>query len=1339
MSTLSDTTVRAPEEPRPRPAPEAALHPERSGRLGPGLSRHGLPSVVFVLVAVWLCHRFLFSSQLPAGTDMLGFISRAQQNASWSQLLNTWDPQSLGSTRTINLDNVLGLLTLLVRSPFVLLKALDFLVLVATAVSAYALAWSLSQRRRVATIAGLLFMCSQSSLSLRGVGHFNVAIVAAVTPLLVLAWIRCMTDFSWSRVLVFALLSAGVILVRIDLILYVMPFFLLYVVVAAVASPQPSRVVREAAKAVVATGVALTAVGLYWIIPTLAGIHSGYVTLGSLFDPNALRIRSLGLYPSLLGFAREIGYFLFSGQQTWDYHPWMPLWTYYAVATVVPLLAFTALRWYRNASALFLALAAVIASLLAPGIRPPLGSGYLFVIHHIPVLGDLRDPTRWLVIQALAYAVLAALAIDKLADMAAARWQRRRVLVRTRALSLGLPLVVVLVGLLGVGPTLTTGLLAWSPTPAQFALLSATRTAPSPGLVATIPYDESYAYVTDGSYQGWEHSLGLESVLYTGRRVLGTGGGWNQRTADFTNFTASLLANGDPAFGRLLANAGVSSLLSLNQPLSEPQFLALDRGSYFQQAEASHAAGLTPATTNGAGTLYSIAGTQSPFNVKFDSAVVLGGDEGLAELADLKGIDFTDWATLTASDALSAGGIAQLGREIDSSNLVEVADERLLDVAILGTPAVMDMVGITSDPQLARLSENLISDRSLQQGALTNESLPAPQPQSTSNTQAFSLATATTVDAWAHVRYSPDAARIDLDVDGRRLGQVTPLALDSGGFSWVDLGQVKLPAGAHDVTVSAAATTWGDDYEVDEVRLLEPKAAGASVARLDADVSAAADRTLYAFDLSSALTWSTFGRLGLVAPAQPSVTHGYWKAESLTRSASLTSPGGTPVPEFAYAATPERFHALVYHTGPAADWRNRPYLYLTYYTSGSAQPYQLVLGSGGSAAGQSATFLLSGTPGWHSVALAESAAGDVGASFSWSDVSLLRVATVSKIESGTIALSDVSVSAEVSSAVLSMPVRPAATARRVVLGPKCNGVVAPAVVNPGARALVLRSPLAELATCRAYVLAPRMPRQYAPVAVTARQTGAESFELSARLPRPGVLVVPEAYDPLWHLSTGGTTVLPSPVLSLVDGYRVPAGSFSGALAFDGESSTRLAVVLSLVALVLIVVGTVLLSRRRRRRGGRAVTPAQPSLVTPPAGGQRSAPGRSIGTLELLAVATLAAASAIGLIVLGPSGLHDVSLALFIAAGAYLAARARLELVGALGLALVVACPILQLVGEAGSIGNVAAAALLTLGIAACRLVVRARRDVVASTQRMAAPPARGGDGSTVAAGRPSGS
>jgi hypothetical protein len=1303
------------------------------------LSRHGLPSAVFALVAVWLCHRFLFSSQLPAGTDMLGFISRAEQNASWSQLLNTWDPQSLGSTRTINLDNVLGLLTLIVRSPFVLVKALDFLVLVATAVSAYALAWSLSERRRVATIAGLLFMCSQSSLSLRGVGHFNVAIVAAVTPLLILAWSRCVTGFSWSRVLVFALLSAGVILVRIDLILYVMPFFLLYVVVAAVASPQPSRVVREAAKAVVATGVALTAVGLYWIIPTLAGIHSGYVTLGSLFDPNALRIRSLGLYPSFLGFAREIGYFLFSGQQTWDYHPWMPLWAYYAVSTVVPVLAFTALRWYRNAGALFLALAAIIASLLAPGVRPPLGSGYLYVIQHIPVLGDLRDPTRWLVIQALAYAVLAALAIDKLVEMAAARWQRWRALARTRALSLGLPLVVVLVGLLGVGPTLTTGLLAWSPTPSQFALLSATRTAPSPGLVATVPYDESYAYVTDGSYQGWEHSLGLESVLYTGRRVLGTGGGWNQRTANFTNFTASLLANGDPAFVRLLANAGVSSLLSLNQPLSEPQFLALERGSYFQQAEASHAAGLTAATTNGAGTLYSIANTQSPFNVKFDSAVVLGGDEGLAELADLKGIDFTDWATLTASDALAAGGITQLGREIDSSTLVEIADERLLDIAVLGTPAVADMVGITSDPQLARLSENLISDRSIEQGALTNESLPAPQPQSTSKTQAFSLATATTLEAWAHVRYSPDAARIDLDVDGRPVGHLTPLALDSGAFSWVDLGRVKLPAGAHEVTVSAAATTWGDDYEVDEVRLLEPKAAGASAARLDADVSAASDRTMYAFDLSSALTWSTFGRLGLTAPAQPSVTPDYWRAESLTRSASLTAPGGTPVPAFRYSATPERFHALVYHSGPAADWSNRPYLYLTYYTSGSAQPYQLVLG-GGPAASQSATFLLSGTPGWHSVALAENAASDVGASFSWSDVSLIRLATVSKAESGTIGLSDVGVSAQVRSAVLALPLRGADTARRVVLGPGCSGVAAPAVVRRGATALVLRSPLAQLATCRVYVLAPRMPRQFAPVAVAARQTGAESFQLSARLPRPGVLVVPEAYDPLWHLSDGATTTVPSPVLSLLDGYRVPAGSLSAALSFDGESSTRLAVVLSLVALVLLVVGTVLLSRRRRRRGGGAVTSGERVPVTPlGGGGPGSAPWRPLRTVELLVVAVVAAASAVGLFVLHPSGPHDLSLALFIAAGAYLAVRARLELVGALGLALVVACPVLQLVGQAGSIGNVAAAALLALGIVACRLVVRARRDVVVSTPTAPRQPLRGGDGSSVSAGRPSGS
>ena len=101
----------------------------------------------------------------------------------------------------------------------------------------------------------------------------------------------------------------------------------------------------------------------------VTGYRAQYETLNQIFSISSLSARSLTLYQSLLGFGREIGYFAFTGAETWYSYPWLPLWGYYAFAPFVPLLAYSALRWHRDRRTVFLVLAAVLATLAAPGTR----------------------------------------------------------------------------------------------------------------------------------------------------------------------------------------------------------------------------------------------------------------------------------------------------------------------------------------------------------------------------------------------------------------------------------------------------------------------------------------------------------------------------------------------------------------------------------------------------------------------------------------------------------------------------------------------------------------------------------------------------------------------------------------------------------------------------------------------------------------------------------------------------------------------------------------------------------------------------------------------------------
>ena len=44
--------------------------------------------------AMLTMRRFIFTNEIPAGTDMLGFISRAAQNATLNSLTDAWSPSS---------------------------------------------------------------------------------------------------------------------------------------------------------------------------------------------------------------------------------------------------------------------------------------------------------------------------------------------------------------------------------------------------------------------------------------------------------------------------------------------------------------------------------------------------------------------------------------------------------------------------------------------------------------------------------------------------------------------------------------------------------------------------------------------------------------------------------------------------------------------------------------------------------------------------------------------------------------------------------------------------------------------------------------------------------------------------------------------------------------------------------------------------------------------------------------------------------------------------------------------------------------------------------------------
>ena len=661
---------------------------------------HGPPFVVLFGVTLWLARGLLLTSQLPAGTDMLGFVSRSAQNATVSNALSLWTPTSLGYPRTWSLDNVMGALTIVTGNPVLTVKFLDVLVIFATGASAYLLGWSWFRKRTVGLVAALLYMLSQAALSRWGSGQLNVAMAIALAPVLLWSWSQSLQQFTVRRALTLALLVTAMLLIRLDMLLYVAPFMVLYACFAAPYAA-PGRPVRNAVKTIgVAVPVAL-ALNVYQILPVALGYGPRWLSTGQLFDLQQISTHTLSAYQSLLGFGREIGYLAFTGQQTWSSFPFLPLWAYYAFASVVVVCAFLALAWNRGRRTIFLAVMAIVAVFLAKGSDPPFGDLYTWAINHIPIVSDIRDPNRWLIFEALAIGLLAGITIDRLLTRGPTVLARIRIPMRLgRGVVRGIALVVVAAMLVQVAPTIASGLKTWEPAASEVQLLDSLRGNTS-GMTATIPYDQSTAFVDTPAYSGYEHDIGYESPLFTGVPTLGTGD-WDQRTSDYVAYTSTLLGSGDSAFARLLGSVGVSHIVSLNEPIQAAQVVDTTRGSSYQQTEAQSMSSLVATTSTAGGTVYTVPSSSPLITFRPNIAVVLGGRAGLADFADLPGIDPSSWAVFDADDLITAGGLPRLLSVIRQSSLVVAGQAQSGELAALASAPLTKLSGITSDPQPGR-------------------------------------------------------------------------------------------------------------------------------------------------------------------------------------------------------------------------------------------------------------------------------------------------------------------------------------------------------------------------------------------------------------------------------------------------------------------------------------------------------------------------------------------------------------------------------------------------------------------------------------------------------------
>lgn len=1121
-----------------------------------------------LLTAVWLMRRFLFTDALPAGTDFLGFVTRARQNAGWGEVASLWAPSAWGAVRQFTADNLLGLLTLATGSSVWTVKLLAATTLVAAGGFAYLLSWRWYGTRLAATVAGLAYMTSQASISRWGSGQLNVEVAFAAAPLLLLLWIECVERFSVRRAVVFALAASAVMLVRMDMVLYVVPFLLLHAVVHVALDRRPWRAVGSLAASVAVAAAAAALLGLYQIVPILSGIRATWLSTGGLFASKEFLDRSLEPYPSLLALGREIGYLGFSGQQTWFFHPWLPLWAYYASASVAVLLAFAALRFHRDRRTVFLAAAAVLGVFLGKGPRPPLGEAYAFAIEHVPIFANLREPNRWLIVTTLSYSVLAGLTASAAWRWATARGRRR----------LFVPAAVAVGALLALptAPTLKSGLHVWRPSGAQLALLDVVERDRGSFRVATIPFDQTVRFLEQQDYRGFEHDLGAESTAFTGHPTLGDGG-WHQKASDTVAYLARLLERRDPAFTKLLATLGVKYVVAFDYPATAPHLrTSLSRaalrnpaaGTGFQQRALAVMPGLVLVARSDAGSVYRLADWARPLSFRPNLAVVLGGRSGLAALAGSDGVELGEWAAVSAEDELERGGLPALLDSIGRSDLVVVANERLLDVAVLATEPIVRLSALSSEEALDRLTQLLPSDESVRSGSMADQTVAPPADGVTATGATFVAPDSRQrLELWLRLQPGPRPAALRIELDGVAVRTLTPLASPRSGFRWFKaFGRVFVPGTEHEVKISASASAFGDRFELDEARLVTTESREASVVQIERAIAAKRSAVLHALDLDDAGKWTAATAPSIAREVVAPDPAAFWAPveRDRVRRAPASGPGATAA--LALELLPgRRIYTLVQHRfSTPLDWSARTHVFLTVRGTGSGRTYSFVADFDAQNRRSARYVFVDDRIGWRTLAFSMQDP-DAGVP-RWRTVHGVRIAIDRRDAAGELLLGRLALSPLETLLTFRYPLVPAEVARRVLVG---DDVLA--VVEPGSDSLTVRIPAERVGTPERLVVEPvRAIRARTAVGVEYERVRGTRHDFQLRTSTAGTLVLIEAYERSWTVRTRIGDDSPMSVFSLVNGYGLDEGSHAGSVRFRGERPALVGLGLSAASLLMLL-------------------------------------------------------------------------------------------------------------------------------------------------------------------------
>jgi len=370
--------------------------------------------MVFVILGIMIFRKWIFTSEWPAGGDILGWISRAYLFGNDFRWLYTWRPISFGFSQGIDsMDFFLMVIHSIGRDAPTTVKILMFSSFLMAGFTMYAFAYHYTSRHTAALSASLIYCLNQWFFFQFTEGHLHIIFGYALAPLLFLLMDRALKKMGAKNILALALaLSLSATGFHPQSIAIYGFFLLMFVVFYVFASIKFQNFHTEAAnilKTASFTSVTFFLLSAFAFLPFVFNVRTPYY-LQTYWYPIEDAYRH--------SYTNIVDAFTLRAPSNWGYividvftDLGFPI---YTLILIVFLLAFCTVFFRRDRYTAFFAFSVITSTFIAMGPHPPFGYVFTWAWHNIPHFAVFRAANRMVMMIAFSNAFFVSVLVDML-------------------------------------------------------------------------------------------------------------------------------------------------------------------------------------------------------------------------------------------------------------------------------------------------------------------------------------------------------------------------------------------------------------------------------------------------------------------------------------------------------------------------------------------------------------------------------------------------------------------------------------------------------------------------------------------------------------------------------------------------------------------------------------------------------------------------------------------------------------------------------------------------------------------------------------------------------------